>query len=236
MMDPGPLDRQAGFSLIEVLAALVVTMLLVLALTPFTGQMLATWARGGEAAGFVEAVTRGVGMLRHDLSHAILSSGLADAPKGSVFRGDETSLSFLAATGLGPGRDGLEMISVSVDAGGNGRTLIRRSAPLDGAANEPYAGPVALFSGPFSYRFRYYSRKGEASPAWTNVRELPARVELTVTGERGPVFSAPLEFAVLASLSAACLANRKLPGCPNAQPDEQDIKEWMKSFGYAGDE
>ena len=41
------INAEAGFSLIEVLAALLVTMLLVLTLSPFVSQMLATWARGG---------------------------------------------------------------------------------------------------------------------------------------------------------------------------------------------
>ena len=49
---------EAGFSLIEVLAALVVTTLLVLALTPLVGQMLATWSRGSEASRAVELESR----------------------------------------------------------------------------------------------------------------------------------------------------------------------------------
>jgi general secretion pathway protein J len=226
----------AGFSLPEVLAALVVTMLLVLALTPFTGQMLSTWARGSETAGLVELMTRGVGVLRNDLRHAIVWTGQGRKENFSRFRGNEVSLSFLAATGLGPGRNGLRMISITVDADGDGRALVRRSAPLIGATPGTFTDPVVLLSGPFSYRFRYTSRKGQELPGWTNLHELPARVELSIVGQSGPVFKAPLEFPVLASLSAACLVTKNLPGCPNFQPDEQDINEWMKDFGYTGDE
>jgi general secretion pathway protein J len=226
----------AGFSLLEVLAALVVTMLLVLALTPFTGQMLSTWARGSKTAGLVELMTRGVGVLRNDLRHAIVWTGQGQKENFSLFRGNEVSLSFLAATDLGPGRHGLRMISITVDADSDGRALVRRSAPLIGATYGVFTDPVVLLSGPFSYRFRYTSRKGQELPGWTNLHELPVRVELSIVGRSGPVFKAPLEFPVLASLSAACLVNKKLPGCPSSQPDEQDINEWMKDFGYTGDE
>jgi type II secretory pathway component PulJ len=221
-----------GFSLLEVLAALVVTMLLVLALTPFTGQMLSTWARGSEAAGLVEVMARGVGVLRNDLRHAIVWTGQGRKENFSLFRGNEVSLSFLAAAG----RNGLRMISITVDADGDGRALVRRSAPLIGATPGTFTDPVVLLSGPFSYRFRYTSRKGQELPGWTNPHELPARVELSIVGRSGPVFKAPLELPVLASLSAACLVNKKLPGCPRSQPDEQDINKWMKDFGYTGDE
>jgi hypothetical protein len=229
------LSGSAGFSLMEVLAALVVTMLLVLALTPFVGQMLATWTRGSEAAKLVEWMTRGVGVLRSDLRHAVLWTGNAQGQTASPFRGGETSLSFLSATGLGPGRDGLQTISISVEPSADGRALVRRSAPAGGAGQGGFGNPVVLMSGRFSYGFKFHARKGEAMSAWTDPRELPVRVELSIVAEGGRLFRAPLEFPVLASLSAACLATRGLPGCPNGAPQQQDIEKWNQSFGYSGD-
>jgi hypothetical protein len=231
-----PQDTEAGFSLIEVLAALIVTMLLVLALTPFTGQMLATWARGSEAAGAVEVMTRGLGVLRNDLRRAVVSAGRGVAENAARFRGDERSLTFATVTSLGPGREGVRMVSITIDPSGDGQALVRRGAAPAGDGYGPFTDPVMLLSGPYSYRFRYVSRKGQPSPAWTDPHAPPARIVLEIAGRNGPVFQAPLEFAVLASLSAACLANRKLPGCPNAQPDEQDIRQWAKGFGYTGGE
>src|SRR5262245_16973422 len=163
---PASHRASAGFSLIEVLAALVVTMLLVVALTPFAGQMLATWARGSEAARVVELMTRGVGVLRNDLRHAILWTGYGQTENLILFRGNEVSLSFPAATGLGPGRNGLEMISVTVDASHDGLALVRRRAPLIGSTYGPFTDPVVLFSGPFRYAFRYYSRQGHQLTGW----------------------------------------------------------------------
>ena len=142
-------------------------------------------------------------------------------------------MSFPVATGLAPGRNGLEMISITVDASRDGRALVRRRAPLVGSSYPSFRDPVVLFSGPFRYVFRYFPREGPGMPLWTSAHELPARVELTIADERGPIFTAPLELPLLASLSAACLASSNLPGCPVSAPsgDEQDPEGWMKEAG-----
>jgi hypothetical protein len=226
-------SAESGFSLVEVLAALVVTLLLVVALTPFVGQMLATWARGTETTRAVELLTRGVGLLRHDLRRAIVWTGYGKSEDLMLFRGNEAAMSFPAATGLGPGRDGVEMISITVDASRDGRALVRRRAPLVGSTYASFRDPVVLFSGPFRYVFRYFPREGPGVPVWANVHEVPARVELTIADERGPIFTAPLELPLFASLSAACLASNNLPGCPTSAPaeDDQDPEGWMKKLG-----
>jgi hypothetical protein len=231
-----PTSAETGFSLVEVLAALVITLLLVVALTPFVGQMLATWSRGTETTRAVELMTRGVGLLRHDLRRAVVWTGYGKTEDLMLFRGNEVSMSFPVATGLGPGRNGLEMISITVDASGDGRALVRRRAPLVGSSYASFRDPIVLFSGPFRYVFRYFPHEGPGVPVWPNVHELPARVELTIADDRGPIFTAPLELPVFASMSAACLASSNLPGCPAVAPVEQDqVQEWMKEIGLVED-
>jgi type II secretory pathway component PulJ len=232
---PRTATADAGFSLVEVLAALVVTLLLVVALVPFASHMLATWARGTETTRLVELVTRGVGLLRSDLRHAVVWAGYGQAENLLLFRGNEASMSFPAATGLGPGRNGLEMISVTVDASADGRALVRRRAPLVGSTYASFRDPVVLFSGPFRYVFRYFPRQGPGVPVWTSFNELPARVELTIADERGPIFAAPLELPVFASISAACLAGGNLPGCPSSALEENQDESWMKEHGLTGE-
>ncbi|HEX5958028.1 MAG TPA: hypothetical protein VFY92_05145 [Hyphomicrobiaceae bacterium] len=217
------------------LAALVVTLLLVVALTPFIGQVLGTWARGTETTRHVELVTRGIGVLRQDLRHAIVWTGFGESDNLLVFRGSEAAMTFPAATGFGPGRDGLEMISVTVDTSDDGRALVRRRAPLVGSTYAKFRDPVVLLSGPYRYVFRYFAREGPGMPVWTNTQEPPVRVELTVTGERGPLFSAPIELPLLASLSAGCLASSNLPGCPSTAPEVSEEQQWMKEYGLQGD-
>jgi hypothetical protein len=219
---------------VEVLAALVVTMLLVLAFTPFAGQLLATLPRGTEVARLVDLKTRGIGRLRDDLRHAIVWAGFGESEKLATFRGAETWISFAAATGLGPGGSGLEMLSITVDTSSDGRALVRRRASLVGTTFGSFQDPVVLFSGPFRYVFRYYAQDGRELPIWDNRIELPARIRLTIADFRGAVLVAPIELPTFASLSAGCLVSANLPGCP-VQPKE-DANEWMRQQGLIPDE
>jgi hypothetical protein len=219
---------EAGFSLIEVLAALVVTTLLVLALTPLVGQMLATWSRGSEASRAVELESRGVGVIRRDLREALSWAGFGKMEDLILFRGTETSMSFPIVSGLAPGRNGVEMVLYTVDSSRNGRALVRRHAPLIGSTYGTFSDPVVVFSGAYKYLFRYQSRDGRTLPFWINRPELPGRVDLVIADERGPVFTAPLEMPVLASVSAACLVNVHLAGCPGLP--EPDDNPWMREY------
>ena len=160
------------------LAALLVTMLLVLTLTPFVSQMLATWTRGSEVADLVELKTRGLGRLRGDLRHAIVWAGVGQVQDQPAFEGDETSMNFPMVTGLGRNGTGLEYLSFRVANGINGRALVRRRAAITGSTYGSFVDPVVLFSGPFRYVFRYYARGGEQVAVWSKGRmALPARIE-----------------------------------------------------------
>ena len=209
-----PMSGRAGFTLVEVLASLVVTTLLILALTPFVGEMLATWARGSETAGLVELKTRGIAVLRRDLRHAVVWTGFGRTENLLAFRGNESSLSFPVVAGLGPGRDGLEMLSITVGTSVDGRALVRRRAAIIGSTYASFADPVVLFSGPFKYVFRYTSRNGEQTPTWAGQPDLPSRVELQILGIDSLPLSTPIELPIFASLSAGCFTSSTLPGCP----------------------
>jgi hypothetical protein len=223
-----PTTAEAGFSLVEVLATLVVTMILIVGLTPFVRQMLATWSRGSEVARAVELESRGIGLLRGDLRHAITWTGFGNIDNLATFRGTETSISFPAATGLDAGRNGVEMLSFTVDASADGRALVRRRATLLGTTYLGFTDPIVLFSGPLKYLFHYIGRDGQQLQVW-NRPELPASIELLIIDQKGPIFSAPIALPVFASLSAGCLVSQGLPGCPVTPP--KDENEWMKSYG-----
>jgi hypothetical protein len=227
-------SARAAFSLVEVLAALVVTTLLILALTPFVGQMLGTWARGSEVARVVDLKTRGLNRLREDVRHAIVWTGFGQHENLVAFRGNERSMSFPVAVGLGQGRDGLEMLSITVDTSLDGLALVRRRAPLVGSTYTSFVDPIVLFSGPFRYVFRYFTQEGQELTAWANRTQLPTRIELTIADKNGAIFAAPIEIPVFASLSAGCLVSAQLPGCP-VQPEE-DENAWMKEYGLTPDE
>jgi len=229
-----PMNRKAGFSLVEVLAALLVTTLLFLALTPLVSQMLATWARGGEIASIVEFRVRGLGILHDDLRHAIVWTGFGRTDNLLVFRGNETSMSFPVASGLGQGRYGVEMLSIEVASRRDGRALIRRRAPMIGSTYGAFTDPVVLFSGPYEFLFKYRSHDGVEKAVWEDPQSSPARVVLNITDGAGRRSSLRIEIPILASISAACLINSNLPGCAAIPPPMEDsdlIKSYMTQLG-----
>jgi hypothetical protein len=228
------MNRNAGFSLLEVLAALVVTTLLILALTPLVSVMLTTWVRGSDVAGIVELRVRGVGVLRDDLRHAIIWAGFGRTENLPAFRGNETSMSFPAVSGLAEGQDGIEMISIDVASSTDGRALIRRRAPVIGTTYAAFTDPIVLFSGPFKYFLGYYSSDGSEQSEWHDPLSLPSRVVLNIVDGRGRSSSVAVTLPVLTSISAACLASAHLPGCPvlsKPEPPKEEEGDLLNAFG-----
>jgi prepilin-type N-terminal cleavage/methylation domain-containing protein len=216
VLDPGSRaadpSSNAGFSLVEVMAALVVTCLLIMGLTPFVSQLLSTWARGSTTGVIVDMTSRGIGQLRKDLRHAV---PLAARPGVVAFRGDEIHFEFAAATGLGAGRDGVEIIAISAEQleGKEPAIVRRRSGPFTTDSSADFKDPVVLFSGKFQYMFRYITQDGTRQSTWTDRSDLPARIEVEILDGRDPVLPA-LELPLYADMSVACLLQPGARDCP----------------------
>jgi prepilin-type N-terminal cleavage/methylation domain-containing protein len=205
-------SRNAGFSLVEVMAALVVICLLMVALTPFVNQLLSTWARAGTIGGMVDMTSRGIGQLRKDLRQTV---PLAERPGVVAFRGDEVHFEFPAATGLGLGRGGVEMIAISAEQlEGKQLALVRRrSGHLTTESGAELKDPVVLFSGNLQYIFRYIAQDGTRQSTWSDRPDLPVRIELNILDGREPLLPA-LELPLYADMSVVCLLQPGAPGCP----------------------
>jgi len=195
------------------MAALVVTCLLMMGLTPFVNQLLLTWARAGTIGVIVDMTSRGIGQLRKDLRHAV---PLAARPGVIAFRGDELHFEFPAATGLGAGRGGVEMIAISAEQlEGKELALVRRrSGHVTTESGAEFKDPVVLFSGNLQYIFRYIAQDGTRQSTWSDRPDLPVRIEVTILDGRDPVVPA-LELPLYADMSVACLIPGA-PGCPRA--------------------
>jgi prepilin-type N-terminal cleavage/methylation domain-containing protein len=207
-------SRNAGFSLVEVMAALVVTCLLMMGLTPFVNQLLLTWARAGTIGVIVDMTSRGIGQLRKDLRHAV---PLAARPGVIAFRGDELHFEFPAATGLGAGRGGVEMIAISAEQlEGKELALVRRrSGHVTTESGAEFKDPVVLFSGNLQYIFRYIAQDGTRQSTWSDRPDLPIRIEVDILDGRDPVLPA-MELPLYADMSVECLLQPGAHGCPRA--------------------
>jgi prepilin-type N-terminal cleavage/methylation domain-containing protein len=207
-------SRNAGFSLVEVMAALVATCLLMMGLTPFINQLLYTWARGSTIGVIVDMTSRGMGQLRKDLRHAV---PLVARPGVVAFRGDELHFEFPAATGLGTGRDGVEMIAISAEQleGKELAMVRRRSGDVTTESGAEFKDPVVLFSGNFQYMFRYIAQDGTRQSTWSDRPDLPVRVEVEILDGRDPVLPA-FELPLYADISVVCLLQPGVVDCPRA--------------------
>ena len=219
-------SRNAGFSLIEVMAALVVTCLLMMALTPFVNQLLSTWARGSLLGDIVDMTSRGIGQLRKDLRHAVQ---LEARPGVTAFRGDELHFEFPAATGLASGRGGVEMIAISAEQlEGKGVALVRRrSGHITTGSGAEFKDPAVLFSGNLQYIVRYIARDGTRQSTWSDRPDLPVRIEVSIRDGSDPVLPA-LELPLYADMSVVCLLQPRAPGClrtPEAARQGQALQQ-----------
>lgn len=72
---PRQTNSGSGFSMLDVVTALIITTFLFLALAPLVSQMLATWVRGEEGASLVNSKREASAGFRDDLRHAIVWTG-----------------------------------------------------------------------------------------------------------------------------------------------------------------
>lgn len=218
-------DRRAGFSLLEVLVALAITVLLVVTFAPFASQLILSWGRGTRTAELVDMMTRGSDRMARDLLAVVPMTLTRGEETSMVFRGGPGSVLFATATGYGPGRGGLELVSFAIEPDGQGaQAIVRRRAPLRDAAAAPsgFRDPVTLFTGPYQYRFDFVGADGSRLESWQNRLDMPARVELTILTEAGPLLPLPLSFFVPANLSAACITDEPPDFC---DADGEDAPE-----------
>jgi len=205
------------------MAALVVTCLLMMALAPFVNQLLSTWARGSLIGAIVDMTSRGIGQLRKDLRHAV---PLAARPGVVAFRGDELHFEFPAATGLGTGRGGVEMIAISAEQlGGKEMGIVRRrSGHITTESGAEFKDPVVLFSGNFQYIFRYVTQDGTRQSTWSDRPDLPVRIEVNILDGRDLVLPA-LKLPLYADMSVVCLLQPGAVGCPRTPGQGQALQQ-----------
>jgi|GEM_PF-2936085 len=221
-------SRRAGFSLLEVLVALAMTVLLVVTFAPFASQLILTWGRGARTAELVDMLTRGNDRVTRDFLSIVPMTLTRGEQTTMIFRGSPGYVVFATATGFGPGRGGIELVSFGIEADGEaGQAIVRRRAPLRDAAltASGFRDPVTLLTGPYQYRFDYVAADGSKLADWQNRRDMPARVELTILTPTGPLLPLPLSFFLPADLSAACITDEPPDFCDEdgeSQPGEAD--------------
>ena len=182
-------DRRAGFLLLEVLAALVVTIAFVGVVLPFAGRIVTHWWSGQTAVEGADAWMQAVARLGDDLAEAEpLSIPGAD---GLAFRAGPRRVVFVRPK-LGDPAAGLETVTEAIVTTAAGEALTRRAAPFDPDtfASEPReGGATTLIEGAFRLRFASVGADGVPRDSWGDAKALPLRLELiATTAKNAPLF------------------------------------------------
>ena len=182
-------DPEAGFTLIETLAAAALFLMVIAALAAITGQWLPSWNRGFARVQRAELLGFGMDRVVADLAAAQFITPNAKV-KDPIFDGTELGVTFVRSA-VGPNsHPGLEIVRLAEIASERGPVLARASAPF--VPLVPDAGviprltftkPVVLVRSPFRVAFAYAGPNGAWQPTWRGIAQLPRAVRVTVRDE-----------------------------------------------------
>jgi general secretion pathway protein J len=206
--------RRDGFTLIEMLVAVVLMGLVLGALGVITAQWLPNWSRGFYRVQHGEQVSVALDRIVSDLGAAefLISNGDNKLP---LFSGEERGVTFVRSA-YGPNaRHGLEIVRIAETSDRQGLLLARSTTPFTPAGLMNFANPVVLLRAPpYRVSFSYASGDGIWKNAWQNQTELPAMVRLTVHGAAAERALAVSTAAIVhVDLPAECLRPRGKPEC-----------------------
>jgi general secretion pathway protein J len=213
---PDPRSGEAGFTLIEMLVAVMMMVFILVALATVTAQWLPNWNHGMARVERDERLAFALNRMVEDLAVAEFVPANTTV-KTPYFDGSELGVSFVR-TAIGPSsRPGLEIVRFQEVADAGGPALVRTRAPfvpMDADAQVRLAGPVVLIRSPFRVTFAYAGSDDTWLPTWRTAVELPKRVRIIVrdgvTQQRLAVSTAAL---VHVDTPAACVREKNVNQC-----------------------
>jgi general secretion pathway protein J len=179
-------DGEAGFTLIEMLIALLLTVGVLSALATVTSQWLPNWNRGFVHVQRTELLGQGLERLVADISAAefVTANGKAKLP---LFDGDELGVRFVR-TAIGPNtRPGLEVVRISTMSDDRGTALVRARAPFVTIPEQGkirdlsnFSDPVVLMRAPYRAVFSYAGPDRAWLNSWHDADQLPVAIRVLV--------------------------------------------------------
>jgi general secretion pathway protein J len=212
----------AGFTLVEALAAMLLTGMILGSLVVVTGQWLPGWNHGVARLQRTELVALSLERLAGDLAAAefIAPNRKTQHP---LFEGGELFVTFVR-TAIGPNtRGGLEVVRIAETADQRGPLLVRMRAPFVPSENSfdqfDFADPVMLLHAPYRLSFAYAARDKVWKAVWHDEELLPQAVRMTVRDaatDRALAISTAV--VVHAELPAECTGQKSSQLCQRELP------------------
>jgi general secretion pathway protein J len=175
----------AGFTLVELLIALLLFSLLSVALFGSVRAGTAAWSRATSRADESDHSLHAQDLLRHLIENAYPLYLLDNANSGHVdFAGSASSLSFLSVAPMALGNGGRSRINLAVERHGDGVDLLIESKPeLAIVSNEAEKARKPLLTGASAVAFSYFGKTPADRSAvwrndWANRAELPRLIRV----------------------------------------------------------
>lgn len=181
--------RQAGFTLIEVLAALVLASLVLVSLNMAMSAVGKGTDRTRRSLGDQAEITAAVDIFGADVAR-IAKIRRPAAPgefAGYLFDGTSGTAIYPVREAEGLTAPGMYLVRLSVQSKDGQATLLRERAPLPPATSTAlpeWRDPVVLLQGPYDIAFAYRAQRSgqrEWSDSWQAAELMPEQIRLTVT-------------------------------------------------------
>jgi len=218
-----PRKRDAGFTLIEVLAALTIGAVVTVATVALIHDVAFNFDRGTRTASNADRLLLAIERLTADFASARLVTQAGQGTEAIVaFAGQPTGVRFVAAGGAAVGPKGEEVVGLTVEQTDGLTYLVRRRGkwrgPHTAFADLRLDDPVQLLEGTIDVAFAYGSVAPDGTvtwnATWTGQPLLPRLVRLTIQDHASGAGLIPAQqFVLRADAPMACAQQGAEAGC-----------------------
>ncbi|WP_315833184.1 prepilin-type N-terminal cleavage/methylation domain-containing protein [Bradyrhizobium prioriisuperbiae] len=228
----------AGFTLIEVLAALAIASVVIVATAALIHNVALNFDRGTGTVGRADRLLLAVQRLAADFGSARLVPSGGQGHATGAFAGSPTQIKFVAAGGVAAGPQGEEVISLTVEESDGTSRLVRRRAAWRGPRtlldSVMLRDPVNLIDGRIDIAFAFARIAADGtttwSEAWSGQPLLPRMVRLTVRDRASGADLIPgAQFVLRADAPIGCAQSGAKATClAGDKPQNEPAKEPAK--------
>jgi prepilin-type N-terminal cleavage/methylation domain-containing protein len=215
-------DARNGFTLMEVLAALAIAFVIIIATTGLIHNVAREFDRGTRGVNEAEHLMLAVERLAQDFASARFVVWTTGSGPAVAFAATRSNVVFVGNAGVMAGPQGVEVVSLTIEPDGDATRLVRRRAPWTGSRmHAEDAAPrdeVVLIEGnvDIAFVFARILQNGalEWSENWVDKTALPRFVRLILRDrETGHDLLGETDFVVRADAPAVCGRADATPSC-----------------------
>jgi general secretion pathway protein J len=175
-------DPEGGFTLLEALAGVVITTIVMTGLAAIVGQWLPNWRHGFVALQNADLIGLSLDRIVEDVASAEYAR--LDGGQGApLFRGEPEAVAFVRQE-IGPGAAArLEIVRIGETSTALGDEVERSRARFAPGAIGAFRDATTLLRPPFRLAFAYAGPDGQWRNSWSGEAKLPRAVRLNVLGQ-----------------------------------------------------